>query len=171
MPSPISFSHIRSCSEPYRIHLAVGDTQQTGHKELTGRDLRVGKVIKANHCCPNQTVLGFYPGESCISALYWGNEKTIEHACTIKPVPNSNDFTDLSPAQCVAVGDPVTCRFSCNYSTMANIKRHGILRVTIPVSCVISRTDLTLVLTHELHFDVGQVDLLPMTPTRLANLN
>ena len=39
--------------EPYRIHLAVGDTQQNGYKELSWRDLRACKVIKGSHYCPS----------------------------------------------------------------------------------------------------------------------
>ena len=38
----------------------------------------------------------------------------------------------------------------------------------IPAGCMISGTILTLVPTHELHFDGGRVASLPMSPARLA---
>ena len=68
VPSPMFLSsHPQLFSvEPYRIRLAVGDTQQTGYKELLGRDLRACKVIKASHYCPHQTVRGFDHEESCL---------------------------------------------------------------------------------------------------------
>ena len=55
VPSPIFLStHPKLFSvEPYRIHLAVGDTQQAGYKELSNRDLRAFKVIKGSHFCPH----------------------------------------------------------------------------------------------------------------------
>ena len=142
--------------EPYRIHLAVGDTQQAGYKELSDRDLRACKVIKGSHFCPHQIVLGFDHGESCLSALYWGNEQVIEKTCPIMPIPHADYFTQLSPAQFVmAVGEPETFRFSCNHSTIANIKLSGILRVSIPTGFMIYGIVLTLIPTHELHFEGG----------------
>ena len=96
----------------------------------------------------------------------------IEKTCPIKPIPHADYFTQLSPAQFVmAVGEPETFRFSCNHSTIANIKLIGILRVSIPARCRISGTVLTLIPTHELHFDGRPVASLPMSPARLADLD
>ena len=99
VPTPILLSsHPQLFSvEPYRIHVAVGDTQQTGFKELSGRDLRSCRVVKTSNFCPHQTVLGFDHDISCLSAMYWGNKDVVRHICPLKPIPHDEFSHYLCP--------------------------------------------------------------------------
>ena len=169
VPTPILLSsHPQLFSvEPYRIHLAVGDTQQTGYKELLGRDLRSCRVVKTSYFCPHQTVLGFDHGKSCLSAMYWGNEDVVRQTCPLKPIPHDEYFTQLSPTTFVlALSHPEMFRFSCGHSSVANLRLSGIVKITIPAGCIISGSVLTLSPTSEVHFDGGEVSTFPLKPAR-----
>ena len=169
VPTPILLSsHPQLFSvEPYRIHLAVGDTQQKGYKELSGRDLRSCRVVKTSYFCPHQTVLGFDHGKSCLSAMYWGNEDVVKKTCPLKPIPHEEFFTQLSPTTFVlALSHPEMFRFSCSHSTVANLRLSGIVKITIPAGCLVAGSVLTLTPTSEVHFEGGEVSTLPLKPAR-----
>ena len=169
VPTPILLSsHPQLFSlEPYRIHLAVGDTQLTGYKELSGRDLRSCRVVKTSYFCPHQTVLGFDHGQSCLSAMYWGNEDVVRQTCPLKPIPHDEYFTQLSPTTFVlALNHPEMFRFSCGHSSVANLRLSGILKLKIPAGCLVSGSVLTLSPTSEVHFEAGEVSTLPLKPAR-----
>ena len=155
LPTPILLSsHPQFSVEPYRIHLAVEDTQQTGYKELYGQDLRSCQVVKTSYFCPHQTVLGFDHGKSCLSAMYWGNEDVVRQTCPLKPIPHDEYFTQLSPTTFVlALSHPEMFRFSCGQSSVANLRLSGIVKITTPAGCIVSGSVLTLTHTSEVHFE------------------
>ena len=173
VPTPILLSsHPQLFSvEPYIIHLAVGDTQQKGYKELSGRDLRSCRVVKTSYFCPHQTVLGFDHGKSCLSAMYWGNEDVVKKTCPLKPIPHDEYFTQLSPTTFVlALSHPEMFRFSCGHSSVANLRLSGIVKITIPAGCLVAGSVLTLTPTSEVHFEGGEVSTLSLKPARDVEL-
>lgn len=153
--------------EPYRIHLAVGETQQAGFKELSGLDLRSCRVVKTSYFCPHQTVLGFDHGKNCLSAMYWGNEDVVRHTCPLKPIPHDEFFTQLSPTTfLLALSRGEMFRFFCSHSSVANLRLSGEVEVTIPAGCMVSSSVLTLSPTNDIHFEGGVVSSVPLKPVQ-----
>ena len=169
VPTPILLSsHPQLFSvELYQIHLAVGDTQQTGYKEFSGRYLRSCRVVKTSYFRLHQTVLGFDHGKNCLSAMDWGNKDVARQTWPLKPIPHDEYFTHLSPTTFVlALSHPEMFRFSCGHSSVANLRLSGIVKITIPAGCIVSGSLLTLTPTSEVHLEGEVVSSLPLKPAR-----
>lgn len=90
----------------------------------------------------------------------------MSHFCPAMYLGNEDeDFTQLSPTTFgLDLSVPEMFRFSCSYSSVANLKLSGVVKVTIPTVCMVSGSVLALTPTNEIHFNRGVVSTLLLKP-------
>ena len=172
IPTPLKLGND---PQVYTLHsensyLAVSSSRRNDFHELTYRDLMHCKKSERVYFCPKTFSTDLEKGESCLSALYWGEEEMAHMKCPLKPIPKRDVVTQLNPSEFVlSISGTEEFRFSCGEKDLGAIKMKGVVKVKIPRGCRMEGITLVLVPTYELSWNVGNVTVVPLEMTKGLN--
>ena len=138
MPTPLKLG---TDPQVYTLHsensyLAVSSSRHNDFHELTYRDLMHCKKSKSDYFCPKRFSTDLERGESCLSALYWGEEEVAHLKCPLKPIPKKDMVTQLNPSKFVlSIFGTEEFRYSCGERDLGALQMVGVVKIKIPRGC------------------------------------